>query len=73
MNPIRKPLNTRTGKLQLIDQSNAMYARPRTLKETRRDRLIRFFWTIAIALSVSYGAHHIAKGLPYVLAQHGVL
>ncbi|MNL13020.1 hypothetical protein D3C87_1339060 [compost metagenome] len=70
---ITRPANSRTGKLQGIEQSNAIHARRRTPKETRRERIVSFLWVLAIALSVGYLFHHIAKGLPYVLTQHGAL
>ncbi len=69
---ITRPASSRTGQLQRIDQSNAIFARPRTLKETRREQITRFVWTVAIAVSIGYLAHGIFSGLPYVLTMYGV-
>ncbi len=68
---ITRSASSRTGQLQRIEQSNAIFARPRTVKETRREQITRFVWTVAIALSIGYLAYGIFSGLPYVLSQYG--
>jgi hypothetical protein len=69
---ITRPASSRTGQLQRIDQSNAIFARPRTVRESRLARAAQFFWTVTLALGVGFIAHGIVKGLPYFLAMYGV-
>ena len=69
---ITRPSNSRTGKLQWIDQSNALYAQPRTLKRPRRRMNLALLLSVILGIAIWFVAG-IARGLPVVLVQHGVL
>ena len=76
MSPIRKPISSRTGKLQFISQSNELYAQSRSKKAKRVMTEAGFDLVMAICIAAGAGLvflTKIAPGLPYVLTQHGVL
>lgn len=69
---ITRPANSRTGKLQFIEQSNALFAQPKSLKRSRVELALRFLWAVTISLGVGGAVHEIVRGLPGVLQAHGI-
>lgn len=72
MSPIRKPISSRTGKLQFIEQCNAIHHRKPTAKEAQLRGAANLTLAILTSLGVGFIAWQIAQGLGHVLMLHGV-